>query len=442
MRIENRAQLTSVGDKKVRSDLLDVLEAAVESVDPYVCVREALRVKGDILSVSGEGMDLGQFKRIFVVGAGKAAEKMAKAVDDEIGDRVSAGFINSLREGRIGNITIHKATHPRPGIEGMRGAMEIKRICEGAGEDDMIICLISGGGSAMMPCPAEGIELEEKGRMAETLMLAGATIEELNAVRRHLSCLKGGNLARAAYPATLLSLIISDVVGDSLESIASGPTAPDPTSFRDAFEVLRKYDVVEAAPISVRERLLKGGKENPKPGDKVFEKVRNLIVASNSRALAAAKGKGEELGYRTLVLTASLTGEARDVGQVFGALGNEIVDTSPQGAQPTIVIAGGETTVTVRGKGRGGRNGEVVLGGLLRMKEGVTLLSFGTDGIDGSSDAGGALADCGMRRKDLMEYLEKNDSHTYLQREGGLIRTGPTGTNVGDIILLAVSRKA
>ncbi|MBM4237494.1 MAG: DUF4147 domain-containing protein, partial [Euryarchaeota archaeon] len=181
-----------------------------------------------------------------------------------------------------------------------------------------------------------------------------AAIEELNAVRRHLSCLKGGNLARAAYPATVLSMIISDVVGDPLESIASGPTAPDPTTFRDAFEILKKYDLVEAVPVSVKDRLVRGGDENPKPGDKIFQKVRNIIVGSNSRALGAARKRAGELGYKALVLTASLKGEARDVGQVFGALGNEIVDTSLPDVEPTMVLAGGETTVTVRGREREG----------------------------------------------------------------------------------------
>lgn len=292
----------------------------------------------------------------------------------------------------------------------------------------------------MMPLPADGLTIDDKRRTARELMLAGATIEEINVVRRHLSAIKGGRLARAACPARVLSLILSDVVGDPLESIASGPTAPDPTTYSDALTVLMKYGVIERIPASVIDHLTKGDQQNPGPGDPTFERVSNLIVGSNRMALVAAADEAEKLGYRTLVLTAFLEGEAREVGKVMAALGNEMVTSSLPLKPPAFIIAGGETTVTVKGLGTGGRNTELVLGALSKMRKGFTLLSFGTDGIDGISEAGGAIAD--SRSGDhVQRYLDNNDSASYFRRYGGLIVTGPTGTNVGDIILLAARRK-
>ncbi|MDH7508071.1 MAG: glycerate kinase [Methanomassiliicoccales archaeon] len=441
MIVKNREELIASGDKKIRAEMLDILDAAIDAIDPYGCVKGALQVDGNKVRIGNERLDLGSFDRIFVVGAGKASARMAEAINDLIGEKITAGIVNTIVEGRVGKIVLHKATHPHPGAEGLEGALKIKQICEGAGERDLVICLISGGGSAMMPCPAEGITLEEKKITAEMLMLAGATIEELNTVRRHLSCLKGGNLARAAFPATVLSLIISDVINDPLESIASGPTAPDPTTFSDALQVLRKYGLLGKVPQSVRERLERGGEENPKPGDPIFKKVKNVIVASNRIALEAALQRAKEHGYEALVLTSSMRGEARDVGRAFARLGKEILRTTESRGTKKMIIAGGETTVTVRGKGMGGRNCELVLSALLELEEGITILSYGTDGIDGNSDAGGAIADSHVFAEEAVEYLANNDSYSYFKKYGGLIFTGPTGTNVGDIVLLAVSRK-
>lgn len=439
--IVNREELIASGDRKIRAEMLGVLDAAIDAIDPYGCVKKALQINGNEIRIGNETLNLESVSRIFVVGAGKASAKMAAAINDMLGEKITEGIVNTISEGRVGKIVLHKATHPHPGIEGLVGALKIKRICEEAGENDLIICLISGGGSAMMPCPAEGITLEEKKMTAEMLMLAGATIEELNTVRRHLSCLKGGNLAKAAFPATVLSLIISDVINDPLESIASGPTAPDPTTFNDALQVLKKYDLLDKVPRSVRERLERGGEENPKPGDVVFNKVKNVIVASNRIALEAAQKKAREYGYETIILTSSMRGEARDVGRAFARLGKEILHAIESRDTKRMIIAGGETTVTVRGKGKGGRNCEFVLGALLELEKGITILSFGTDGIDGNTDAGGAIADCHVFAKEAVEYLANNDSYSYFKKHRGLIFTGPTGTNVGDIVLLAVSRK-
>ncbi|MGD0056544.1 MAG: glycerate kinase [Methanomassiliicoccales archaeon] len=441
MRITNWDQLLAKGDRKARAHLFQVLEAAVDAVDPYRCVKDAMSLEGDVLSVGGRVYPLSRFDGVLVVGAGKASKRMAEALDEVLGDRITAGTVNFLAEGTVGRIKLHKSTHPHPGPDGMKGAVEIMRMCEAATEKDLVICLISGGGSAMMPCPAEGVTLEEKGIAAQLLMLRGARVDELNAVRRHLSCLKGGNLAKLAYPASVLSLIVSDVVGDPLESISSGPTAPDPTTYDDAMAILSKYRLLEEVPRSVLHHLQTAKDENPKVGEKIFDRVSNVIIASNEVALLAAERKARNLGYNTMVLTSSLEGEAREVGRALSAIGNWIIQTSTPIPPPALVIAGGETTVTVRGLGRGGRNCEVVLSSLQDLDEGVTVLSFGTDGIDGSSDSGGAIGDRGTWKDDALVFLESNDSASYFGREGGLIVTGPTGTNVGDVVLVMVLRK-
>ena len=293
----------------------------------------------------------------------------------------------------------------------------------------------------MMPLPPLGVSIDEKRRTSELLMLAGADIEELNTVRKHLSRIKGGRLAKACYPARVIGLIISDVVGDPLGRICSGPTAPDPTTFDDALTILDKHQVRERLPQSVIDHLEPGEEETPKPGDPVFDLVRNVLVASNRRALLAARARAHQLGYGTLILSSSLEGEAREVGTVLASVGREIAIHSHPLSPPAMVIAGGETTVTVKGDGRGGRNSELVLGSLSKLVEGVTILSFGTDGVDGNSRAGGAIADKDSLASDIATFLMRNDSASYFEREGGLIITGPTGTNVGDVVILAVRKE-
>lgn len=437
--MKNRDRLVARRNPDLRGALLDMVEAAISAVDPYRCVRNALHLKDSVLSVNGLEIDLKEVDRIFVVGGGKASTGMLRAVVEVLGDYIKDGFVNAFESGKIGPVKVLRASHPHPSEDGMEGARRILELCGNAGENDLVICLISGGGSAMLPVPAEGITLEEKKETARLLMMAGATIDELNIVRKHLSMIKGGLLARAAFPARVISLIMSDVVGDPLESIASGPTAPDPSTYRDALEILRRYDLVDRVPRNVLNRILKGKHETPKPDDSVFRRVHNIIVANNRMALVAASRKAAELGYPAHILTSSLEGEAREVGIVLSSIGSEIVRYRDPFRPPVILLFGGETTVTVRGSGKGGRNTELVLGALTRLKQGITLLSVGTDGVDGSSGAAGAIVDCEDRREDMMDYLENNDSATYLAREDCLIETGPTGTNVCDIVILAAS---
>jgi glycerate 2-kinase len=438
MIIRDRERLVRQGDPVLRDHLLLTLEAAVEAVDPYRCVKESLLRDDDVLRVGGEVIDLGSVDRLFVVGAGKAAYGMLRATHEVLGDLVTTGVVNSLEEGKVGPITVHRTTHPHPSEEGVLGAREIMEIALGAGENDLIICLISGGGSSMLPLPQKNVSLEDKQRTAELLMLAGASIDELNIVRKHLSAIKGGRLARAASPAKVVSLIMSDVVGDHLASIASGPTAPDPSSYREAVDVLEKYGITVRVSANVLAHLREAADETPKPGDPLFEKVVNLIVANNRKALEAARRSAERLGYNTTILTSSLEGEAREVGKVLASIGNEVALYRNPIPAPAMLIAGGETTVTVTGKGRGGRNCELVMGAISKMNEKGTVLSFGTDGLDGNSGAGGGIADRSSLNDDLWDFLRDNDSATYLEREGCLVVTGPTGTNVGDVVLIGI----
>jgi glycerate 2-kinase len=439
--IERRLQVIKGEDPIVRMDMLEILEAAVRSIDPYRCVKDSLSFEDGLLRVGDVKLDLGEVERILVVGTGKATVGMSRAVFDVLGDKIDEGYLNVLDDGNIGPINLHKATHPYPSEEGRQGAEKILALCEGAGENDLVIYLISGGGSAMMPLPPENVSVEDKSIASELLMLAGANIEELNTVRKHLSQVKGGNLVRACHPAMMLSLIISDVIGDPLESICSGPTASDPTTFSDALMILDKYGLREKVPQGVMDHLRRGEEETPKPGNAIFERVENVIVGNNRRALLAAKGRAIELGYKAIILTSALEGEAREVGKVLGSIGSEVYLRHDPIEPPAILLAGGETTVTVKGRGRGGRNCELVLGALPKLSKGVTLLSFGTDGVDGNSNAGGAIGDAASFRSDASEFLERNDSASYFEREDSLIVTGPTGTNVGDIVMMAVRRE-
>ena len=439
--IERRSQLIKGDDPVVRMDMLEVLEAAIGSIDPYRCVRDSLSFVDDELKVGDIAIDLHEVRRIIVVGTGKATVGMARAVIDVLGDRINDGYLNVLDEGQLGPIKLHKSTHPHPSEEGRRGAERILAMCEEAGENDLILCLISGGGSAMMPLPSEDVSLEDKRRTSELLMLAGATIEELNTVRKHISRIKGGNLARSCYPARVLTLILSDVVGDPQQSISSGPTAPDPTTFSDALLILEKYNLMERVPHNVTDHLRIAEEETPKPGSDIFHKVENLIIGNNRKALMAAKERAIELGYQAVILTSALEGEAREVGKVLASIGSEVYLHQSPVRPPAILLAGGETTVTVKGEGIGGRNSELVLGALPKLCKGVTILSFGTDGVDGNSDAGGAIGDMGSFRSDAYDFLERNDSASYFGRDDSLIVTGPTGTNVGDIVILAVRKE-
>ena len=390
--------------------------------------------------------------RVLVVGAGKASGAMAAAVEDIWGDRISDGLV-AVKDGYLAptrRVRLLEAGHPVPDERGARAAMEIRGLLESAGADDLVLVLVSGGGSALMPAPTPPITLEDKQAVTRLLLAAGATINQLNAVRKHCSLLKGGQLARAAAPARVEALLLSDVVGDPLDVIGSGPTTGDASTFAEALGVLDGFRLRARAPRSVILRLEEGARgevpETPKPGDPLFARVRNTVIGTNALVVEAAAARARALGFTPHVLTRALEGEAREAARRFGELAREIQAGRGPVAPPACVIAGGETTVTVQGRGRGGRCQEFALAAALAMEDvkAAVLLAAGTDGTDGPTDAAGAVVDGGSAGRaraqgvDPVGRLADNDSHAVLAGLGDLVFTGPTNTNLLDLYLLLV----
>ncbi len=440
--------------RKLRCDALKILSSALDAVDPKEAVLRKLSRVGDVLLVEGARYDLERFKRIYVVGGGKAGGPMAEAVESLLGDYIAGGTINLLRgtegEYRVAHLRLVGASHPVPDDYGVRGVREMLEMVSGLTRDDLVIVLISGGGSALMPCPAEGITLDDLQSVTAKLLKKGATINDLNAVRKHLDGFKGGQLSKKCYPASVLSLILSDVVGDPLDTIASGPTAPDSTTWRDAVEVLRRYGVWDDAPISIRMRIEDGLEGNipdaPKENDPIFVNTKNVLVANNSCAAEAATKRASELGYSSMVLSTMVEGEARVIGGVYAGISREIVCKGRPLAPPAALLIGGETTVDVKGSGKGGRNQEVTLGAAKKISGLPCLVaSLATDGVDGPTDSAGALVDgATLHRVDAEKLsvdkaLGENDAYPLLKRLGNLLVTGPTGTNVNDLALILVA---
>jgi glycerate-2-kinase len=453
--IKNLEDLTMNGltrkDRNARRSILLSFDRAIASVDPYKSVSSRIS-EGSIFQMN-KSIELSDFEEIFVIGAGKASGMMAKAVEDKI-ERISEGWVNvpakTEKAVNLSKIRLNPAGHPIPDEGSINGAKEMLRILSKANERDLVIVLISGGGSALMEYPMEGITLEDLREMNRLLVLSGADIREINTVRKHVSRVKGGRLAEAAYPARVVSLIISDVIGDPLDTIASGPTAPDETTFQDAWEVLRNYSLVEKMPQSVI-KVIKDGMEGripetPKPGDPIFENVMNMIVANNLKAVQTAEGVLRSLGYNTLVLGSRVQGEARHIGKMLAGLASSIKNEGIPLSPPAALLMGGETTVTVTGDGVGGRNQELVLGAVRQIAglDGVVIASIGTDGIDGSSEAAGAICDGHTLERALREglkpeeYLKNNDSYSFFSWLGDAIITGPTLTNVMDLMGVVV----
>ena len=454
--IKNKTQLVENGEtllnKKARRLALESLEHALEAADPRQLLEARLNLKGSTLKVDKHSFDLAKYRNIYVIGGGKASGAMAEALEQILGKRITKGVVNvphgSKNKTRI--IQLHGANHRVPDQAGVEGTRRILKIAEDAEENDLIICLISGGGSSLMPLPTDDVSLEDKKKITNALLKSGATINEINTVRKHISDFKGGWLAKKAYPATILNLILSDVVGDPLDFIASGPTVPDSTTFDDAAKVLQKYNLWEKGPASIRKVLSDGKRalipETPKAGDRVFKKVTNVVVGNNRSSSLAACENLRSSGLNTLLLTATLEGEARQVGIILASTVREVFASENPVRRPAGIVAGGETTVTVTGKGKGGRNQEVPLAAASRLKDtdGVAIASLSTDGIDGPTDAAGAVVDgktleramkVGMRPD---EYLADNDSYNFFSKLGDLIFTGPTGTNVNDISVIVV----
>jgi glycerate 2-kinase len=413
------------------------LDAA--AVDPLV--RSSLRLHGDTLSCGPLTLDLTGTRRVIVLGCGKAGAAMARAAESVLGDRISQGLV-VVKDGytlptRV--VELAEAGHPVPDRRGQAAAQRVLSLAQSADSRDLVIFLISGGGSALMPAPAPPITLEQKQEVTQLLLGAGASIGELNAVRKHLSLLKGGQLARAATPARVLTLLLSDVIGDPLDVIASGPTVPDPTTFSDALDVLARRHVADRVAPGVIERLQAGARgeipETPKPGEPLFTSVTHVVIGNNRLVVDSAARAAERLGLTPVIATA-LEGEAREAASMLVARARSL---SP----PACLIAGGETTVTVRGSGLGGRCQEFALAAALALEgdDGVTVLAAGTDGTDGPTDAAGALVDGKTLERaraaglDPDRSLADNDSHTLLAASGDLVVTGPTNTNLLDLYI-------
>ncbi len=458
LRIRNREALVSHAlstlASRARGIALDAIEEALRSVDPGRLVKSRVTLTGDTLNVDAHIFDLSHFRRVLVIGGGKASGAMAEALEEILGDRIEGGVVvvprGTGKRYRLRRIGLHEAPHPIPDEESVEAARRVMEMAGEAEEDDLVFCLISGGGSSLMTLPREGVTLNDKQRVTEMLLRSGATIDEINTVRKHLSGLKGGQLAGKIHPATLITLILSDVVGDRLDVIASGPMTPDPTTFQEAISILKRYGLWGEAPESVRKTLSKGARgeipETPKVGDPSFRKVLNVLVGNNRIACSAALGALQRRGLKTLFLGSFVEGEARHLGFFLGALAREIRVSGNPLPPPVGVVVGGETTVRVTGGGTGGRNQEVTLGAALKIEglDGVVVASISTDGIDGPTDAAGAIVDGDTAPRsrelglDVREYLEENDSYTLLSRLDDLIYTGPTGTNVNDLSLLIV----
>jgi glycerate 2-kinase len=423
---------------RLRRDALSIFRAALAAADPGDAVIRYLKRR-----------DFSRYRNVWVVGAGKAGASMARAAERVLGRRIAGGLIN-VKDGhiaRLRRIELNECGHPVPDARGVAGAERIAQIAVAAGPKDLVLCLISGGGSALLPLPAPPVTLEEKQAVTRLLLACGANIHEINAVRKHISLIKGGQLARLAEPAAVESLLLSDVIGDNLDVIGSGPTAPDASTFADAAAILRKYGIDGRVPASVRERIERGIggdiEETPKAGDPLFRRVRNTVIGSNRLALDAAARRARELGYRTLVLASGIEGETREIARMHAAIAREVVQTGSPVRPPACIVTGGETTVTLRGEGLGGRNQEFVLAAAIDIADlpGTVVLSAGTDGSDGPTDAAGAIADGGTfaRNSDARRFLDANDSYHYFEGLGDLIKTGPTNTNVMDVRLILVA---
>lgn len=426
-------------------------------MDPRTLLNRHVRLEGQCLRIDSGSFDLSKFDRLFVLGGGKASALMASELERILGDRITGGLVNVpsylASVPRTQFVMFHKATHPLPSGRGAKGVEKMLAMTRNLTVRDSVICVLSGGGSSLMPLPMPGLSISDKALVTDLLLKSGARIEEINTVRKHLSAVKGGRLAELLYPATVIVLVISDVISDRLDSIASGPLAPDDTTFGDAKLVLRKYGLWDRIPEDVRQTVDKGRRgllpETPKKGSRVFKRVHSFIVGSNRNSCMAATRFLRTTGYRTQILSTRLRGEARDMGRVISSLLKESAGSTFGPARPFALVAGGETTVTVKGAGLGGRNQELILSAALGLagEQGFAVGSMDTDGTDGPTHAAGAIASektveqATRRRLKPESFLEKNDSYHFFAKLNSLIITGPTGTNVGDLLIAVAAEE-
>lgn len=453
-----KARRPAPGDAALRTAAKAIFMAGLDSVRAEKAVPASIRIEktrgsghpGERLKIGKRRYKLRPGGRLIVTGAGKASAHMARAAERILGRRIGGGIVVTQRGHAVPcrRVEILEANHPVPDPAGIKASEKIGRLLDEAGEDDLVLCLLSGGGSALLPAPAEGISLKDKRVTTDALLKAGAPIEALNCVRKHLSRLKGGRLALRAHPARLVTLAISDVVGDPFDVIASGPTCGDPTTFADARRELKHYGVWNAIPANVRKHIESGVAgliaDTPEPSDPVFSRVHNFIVANNATALSVAAAEARRRGFKPLILTRRMQGEAREVGKFLAGIATGIRAEGTPARPPACILLGGETTVTVKGSGLGGRCQEIALSFLnnINNETNLCLLAAGTDGKDGPTPSAGAIADARslqITKKqgiDPGSFLSENNSHEFFGCHGELISTGPTGTNVMDIVVM------
>ena len=430
-----------------------IFKAGISAVDPEICVRQSLVLVKNMLHIKDSSFCLDDIRRVYLIGAGKASAAMARAAETILGDRIHDGLVITKYDH---GVPLHKcrlmeAGHPLPDENGCRATDELLSLVSSAGPRDLIICMISGGGSALTPAPAKGICLADKQETTRLLLSCGATIHEINTIRKHLSHIKGGQLCRSVQGAHVVSLILSDVIGDNLDIIASGMTTADTGTFEDCRNILNHHSLWEAVPPSVRRHIEAGGMgkipETPKPGDALFDKVDNYIVGSLSDALNAAEKEAVKAGFYPIVLSSMIQGEAGEVAKVLCAVAGEVKLANRPVPRPACVLSGGETTVILKGKGTGGRNMELALAAAMAMKNmhNVMMLSAGTDGTDGPTDAAGAFADGSTVTRAVAlglsaeQSLVDNNSYVFFQELGDLFITGPTRTNVMDMQIILIA---
>ncbi|MGQ9479664.1 MAG: glycerate kinase type-2 family protein [Thermoproteota archaeon] len=441
LRILNKEDLSR---SRLRRDALEILEEGLRAADPRESIKETLeKIRGEIHG----------YRRVFIIGFGKASVSMAMACEELLGEFIYKGVViapDGVNDTGLERIRVLRGTHPLPSERNIESTRELLSTCSGLSREDLVICLVSGGGSALLVLPAEGVSLKDKIRTTEYLLRCGAEIKEINIVRKHLSSIKGGQLLRFLKPAKVISLIVSDIVGDPVEHIASGPTYHDSSTFSDAYRIIMKYGLLEKLPRSVIRRIERGLKgeieETPKPGEPLFNDVENIIVSNNSKSLMAMKRKAAEIGYNASILTSFSEGEAREIGRFLCGIVKQIHLYNSPARKPACLILGGEMTVTVKGSGKGGRNQELVLSMLSNLIgiNNFLVASIGSDGVDGYTDAAGAIADSSTLEKASLlglnpkDFLNDNDSYSFFRQTGDLVFTGPTGTNVNDFSVIMV----
>lgn len=434
--------MNMLSEDTLSSAATQLLQSALAAAEPAAAMRRYVTRAGNLLTIAGHVYNLDEYTHVYIIGGGKAAAAMGLAAADILGDYLTAGVLVT----RYGHATVHpskinilEAGHPIPDENSLRGAQAVVEMARRATEQDLVLCLLSGGASALLALPAPGLSLADLQALTEALLRAGATINELNAVRKHCSAIAGGRLAQLVAPATLVTLALSDVIGDPPEVIGSGPTVPDPTTVSDAQAVLVRRLGFESSRCPFLQ-------ETPKPGDPAFTRTRYVIIGSNRLAALAAVERGTLLGFNSLLLSTFVEGEAREVARVAAALAKGVRTYGDPLPPPACLVWGGETTVTVRGPGKGGRNTELALAAALALEgwSGILLMTLATDGSDGPTDAAGAFVtgETASRARalgiDPLAALEANDSYSFFEQVGGLIRTGPTGTNVNDLLFMLV----